>query len=75
MRPPGVLPLGVLPWPLESEGGQRGARAKYGHSLDFLVLEAVQSRDARSDILARSGQTADSGRPCRGLLEMRYAPT
>ncbi len=68
VRHPAVRPPGALTCPLKSQGGQRGARAKFGHILYFLVLEAVQRRDACGDILARSGQPANIQRPCRTLL-------
>ncbi len=58
---------GAPPCLLKSKGGQQGAHAGFGHILDFLVLKAVQRRDARGDILARSRQTADIKRSCRPL--------
>ncbi len=68
VRHPAVRPPSALICPLKSKGGQRGARAEFGHILDFLVLKAVQRGDARIDILARSGQTANIQRPCRTLI-------
>ncbi len=38
VRHPAVRPPGALPCLLKSKGEQRGARAKFGHFLDFLVL-------------------------------------
>ncbi len=75
VRHPAVGPPGPLACPLKSEGGQRGARAKFGHISDFLVLKAVQRGDARGDILARSGQTANTGiqRPCRTLVRSKHS--
>ncbi len=65
---PAVRPPGALTCPLKSKGGQRGAHAKFGHILDFLVLKAVQHGGAHSDILARSGQIANIQRPCQTLI-------
>ncbi len=58
---------GPLAWLLKCKGGQRGARAKFGDLQDFPVLKAVLRGDARSDIMARSRETADIKRPCRPL--------
>ena len=60
---------GPLPCPLKSEGGQQGARAKFGDFLDFLVLKTVQRGSVRGGIMASSGQSADIKRPSRPLSQ------
>ncbi len=63
-------PPGPLLRPLISQGGQRGACAKFGGFLVFLVLKAVQLGQARGGAMARSGLPADIKRACRPLLSM-----
>ncbi len=54
--------------PLSYEGGQHGVGKHFGSNLDCLILETLRRRVARGSIMARSGQPADSKRPCRLLL-------
>ncbi len=63
-RHPAVGTRGPLACPLKFDGGQRGARAKFGEFLDFPILKAVLRGHARGGVMPRSGETADIKRPC-----------